>query len=120
MERIVFSFSLQLSGIAACILISERSLSAYFLEKLLRDLLFVSRDLREEVTVLLSVTISDGAKFVDAFSEFCRGQKSTEVIVKENSLVTLLETLGAFFRTGLDRLEIPIINYKIKFCYLNK
>lgn len=99
---------------------SERSLMAYCIDKLLRDLMFLAKGLKDQVSILLSVTVNDGTKFIDVFTDFHFGQKNTEVVVTLSSLESIKDCLHRFYRHDTNQLEDMIINYKIKFCYFSK
>lgn len=100
--------------------ISDQSLTAFCVDKLLKDLLFLSKDLKDHVNILLSVVANDNTKFTDVFTDYHYGQKNTEVMVTTGSLEAIKDTLHRFFRHDTPQYQDMIVNYKIKFCYFNK
>ena len=86
----------------------------------MRDLIFLSKDLKDHVNILLSVVVNDNTKFVDVFTDFHYGQKNTEVMVSPGSLEAIKDALHRFFRHDTVQYQDMIVNYKIKFCYFNK
>lgn len=112
--------TLCLSAIIVCKLRSDRSLTAFCIEKFLKDLVFLAKDLKDQVSILLSVIVNDNTKFVDIFKDFHYGQKNTEIMVTSNSIEAIKDSLHRFFRHDTNALDDMIINYKIKFCYFSK
>lgn len=119
-RTLFFSFFLQTPLLFPGWFKREKSLSSYLIHRLLRDLLFVSKGMRDEVSLLLSATGTDGLKFTDVFSDFTKGKKSTEVLIKESSLDVIMERLDGFFRRKELGDKGFVIGYKIKFCYFNR
>lgn len=86
----------------------------------MKDLLFLAGNLKDQVSILLSVNILDETKFIDLFTDFSFGTKSTEVVVTAKSLEPIHATLQQFFAQNSKRVASMVFNYKIKFCYFNK
>ena len=98
----------------------EKSVFSNYFENLLKDLIFLTKNLDDKVKLLISVTINDNTKFIDIFQDFSRGLKKTEILITKNNFEEICERIFKNQKKFLGNLKNPVICYKIKFCYFHK
>ncbi len=93
----------------------------FVLYKLLKDLVYLAKDHKDNIRVMLSASMKDKTKTSDLFCEFKNGRnKNTQMVITADKLNNLAQIMNNFFDQNYKKFDSPIVHYRITFHYLHR